>query len=132
MGNGLGGGGTSMPSFLADQIRNPVSMESEYARILLEQGIVGLLIWLAFIVWFIICSWTTPVGPWQTAQKLVWYCCVAYLLTGMIGTGMLTSIPQTMLMLLGMGWIVAKPVPEKEQAAAPASRSHWPQPIYAR
>ena len=46
LGNGLGGGGTSVPYFLQDRIRNVVVMENEYARILLELGIPGLLIML--------------------------------------------------------------------------------------
>src|SRR5579872_1042459 len=38
MGNGLGGGGTSIPYFLEGEVRNPIGMENEYARILGEQG----------------------------------------------------------------------------------------------
>ena len=52
-GNGLGGGGTSIPYFLRGRIVNPVMMENEYARIMLEQGIMGLLIWIMFIVWLL-------------------------------------------------------------------------------
>src|ERR1700722_3824211 len=52
MGNGLGGGGTSIPYFLEGSVRNPVGMENEYARILAEQGIIGLCLWLGFLVWF--------------------------------------------------------------------------------
>ncbi|HEU0049484.1 MAG TPA: hypothetical protein VFQ43_17995, partial [Nitrososphaera sp.] len=36
-GNGLGGGGTSIPYFLQNRIEKPVLIENEYARILLEQ-----------------------------------------------------------------------------------------------
>ena len=51
MGNGLGGGGTSIPYFLVSEVRSPIGMENEYSRILLEQGIIGLLIWIGFIGW---------------------------------------------------------------------------------
>ena len=51
LGNGLGGGGTSVPYFLQDRIRNVVVMENEYARILLELGIPGLCMWGVFIGW---------------------------------------------------------------------------------
>ena len=51
LGNGLGGGGTSVPYFLQNRIRNVVVMENEYARILLELGIPGLLMWVLFIGW---------------------------------------------------------------------------------
>ncbi len=50
-GNGLGGGGTNMPFFLQGRIRHLVIMENEYARIMLEQGIIGLGAWVAFIAW---------------------------------------------------------------------------------
>src|SRR6202042_3203716 len=52
MGNGLGGGGTNMPFFLQGRVRNPVAMENEYARILSEQGVIGLLLWVGFLGWF--------------------------------------------------------------------------------
>jgi hypothetical protein len=39
MGNGLGGGGTSMPYFLESQVRHLVAIENEYGRIMLEQGL---------------------------------------------------------------------------------------------
>ena len=51
MGNGMGGGGTSMPYFLQGHVRNPVGMESEFSRILLEQGIIGLVIFITFALW---------------------------------------------------------------------------------
>ena len=53
MGNGLGGGGTSIPYFLEGQVRNPIGMENEYTRILAEQGVIGICLWLAFLVWFL-------------------------------------------------------------------------------
>ena len=43
LGNGLGGGGTSLPYFLQDKVVRPVAIESEYGRIMLEQGIPGFL-----------------------------------------------------------------------------------------
>ena len=51
LGNGLGGGGTSIPYFLQDRLVNQLIIENEYARIMLELGIPGLCIWLAFIFW---------------------------------------------------------------------------------
>ena len=50
LGNGLGGGGTSIPYFLQDRIRHPVLLENEYARIVLELGLPGLGLWLVFLV----------------------------------------------------------------------------------
>ena len=51
MGNGLGGGGTSMPYFLESQVRHPVQIENEYGRIMLEEGLPGLALWLGLILW---------------------------------------------------------------------------------
>ena len=50
LGNGLGGGGTSIPYFLQDRLKNPVVIENEYGRILLEIGIPGLCLWAAFLI----------------------------------------------------------------------------------
>jgi hypothetical protein len=108
MGNGLGGGGTSLPYFLESQVRNPIGMENEYARILCEQGIIGFLIWIAFIVWFLSQRRRAfSKGTWSTARKLAWWLCAATLGTGWIGLGLLTAIPSTAILLLSMGWSAA-------------------------
>jgi hypothetical protein len=105
MGNGLGGGGSSMPYFLQGQVRNPIGMENEYARILSEQGILGLLFWVGLVGWFIMKARTAfAKGPWTATRRLVWCLCVIDLATAFIGTGLLTSIPGTVFLILGMGW----------------------------
>jgi hypothetical protein len=110
MGNGLGGGGTSLPYFLQGQVRNPVAMENEYARILAEQGLIGLLLWLAFLAWFLQRRKVAfASGGWSTARRLTWSMTAIGFATAFIGTGILTSIPGTMLLMLGMGWTVVKP-----------------------
>lgn len=107
MGNGLGGGGTSLPYFLAGEVRNPIGMEDEYARILCEQGVIGLLIWLSFLVWFFIKFRSAlSKGPWATSRRIVWCLTAISFGTAWIGTGLLTSIPGTVLLLLGMGWVL--------------------------
>jgi hypothetical protein len=115
MGNGLGGGGTSIPYFLEGQVRNPVAMENEYARILSEQGIIGLLLWLGFVAW--VCSrfrTAFAAGPWAPSRRLVWCLVMISLGTAFLGTGTLTSIPATLLMILGIGWTA---VPETPSAS---------------
>jgi hypothetical protein len=105
MGNGLGGGGTSIPYFLQGQVRNPIGMENEYARILSEQGVIGLLLWMGFIAWFLSrFKVALAKGPWSSCRRLVWCLSIFGLVTGAIGTGMLTAIPETAIMLLGIGW----------------------------
>ena len=113
MGNGLGGGGTSMPYFLEGEVRNPIGLENEYAMVLAEQGIVGLLFWFAFVVWFLT---RAPVafarGPWDTTRRTGW-CIVAFsLCTAWIGIGLLNAIPGAALLLLIMGWTAAPRAPE--------------------
>jgi hypothetical protein len=131
MGNGLGGGGTSIPYFLEGQVRNPIGMENEYARILCEQGILGLLLWVAFIFWYL--SRVFQVfgkGPWATSRRLVWTYSVLTLVIGTIGEGMLTAIPATAMLLLGIGWTSA-PMRAEEPSGRPVRRPNriLPQPM---
>jgi hypothetical protein len=117
MGNGLGGGGTNIPYFLQGQVRNPIGLENEYARILCEQGVIGLLLWMGFAAWiFGRFKSVLAKGPWATGRRLVWYLSMFGLGSGLIGTGMLTGVPQTALLLLGIGWTA---VPMREEAREP-------------
>jgi hypothetical protein len=116
MGNGLGGGGTSIPSFLQSQIHLPIGVENEYARILLEEGIPGLFLWIAFALWF----WTRRTAfakvPWVTGRRMAWVYCGATLVSSTIGLGMLTSIPSSFLVMLAMGWVATNPAQEQQPA----------------
>jgi hypothetical protein len=112
LGNGLGGGGTSLPYFLRDQVKTPISMENEYARIQLEQGFVGLLLWLSFIIWVLKPSSPILAGGVSETRRMAWYYCVCSFGTGLIGIGLLTSIPQSALFLLMVGYVATCRVPE--------------------
>jgi hypothetical protein len=123
MGNGLAGGGTSIPYFLQERARPAIGLENEYSRIMLEQGIPGLFIWGLFIVW-VVCR--LPGGPrtsWQPARTLTWVTTCAAFVSAFIGTGMLTSVPQSMLFLLAAGWIAVRPPSED---LADARLVSWP------
>lgn len=116
LGNGLGGGGTSIPYFLQDRIRNSVGMENEYARILLEQGIPGMLAWTLFLLWLFTRSY--PSDPsWRFPRQLIRVIAAASFASGMIGVGLMTSIPSTAVLLLSAGWLA---VPGSTSAASPA------------
>ena len=108
MGNGMGGGGTSIPYFLQGRLRDPVGMENEYAHIMLELGIPGLLIWIAFIFWILAGYGAHQDPSLRILRRVGLICVIAYFGTGLIGTGMLTSIPQSALLLLLCGWGVAR------------------------
>jgi hypothetical protein len=116
MGNGLGGGGSSIPHFLLHLVRNPMPVENQYATIMLEQGLPGLLVWMAFIVWVL----TRPLGPrsdpWQFPRLLARIACALYLATGFIGVGLFTAIPFTVMLFLWMAWLG---VPQRREAEAP-------------
>jgi len=113
LGNGLGGGGTSIPYFLQGQVRHPVATENEFGRISLEQGMLGLVLWLSFLAWFI-----AGYGPsfgngvWRSARKLVWFYVTFSFCTAWIGNGLLTAIPITGLIMMGLGWVA---VPMREE-----------------
>lgn len=112
MGNGLGGGGTSLPSFVENTVE-PVGMENEYTRILLEQGVVGLVLWIAFLIWAFTRFPDGPNEPWRPCRRLLWWTCLATFANGMLGTGLMTAIPQTVITFLGVGFIAVKlPQPE--------------------
>jgi hypothetical protein len=129
MGNGLGGGGTSIPYFLEGQVKNPIGMENEYARILAEQGILGLMLWLGFLSWFFYRGLLAfRAGPFATTRRLNWCLIAIGFGTAWIGTGLLTSIPGTALFLLGAGWVVMPP----EKSPAPASPDRWRRPLEPR
>lgn len=107
-GNGLGGGGTSIPYFLRNRIENPLTMENEYARIMLEQGILGLAIWIVFILWLLARRGGNRFDSWYPGRRLAWIVCATSFATGLIGTGLLTSVPHTCLLLLMAGWVAAR------------------------
>lgn len=106
MGNGIGAGGTSIPYFLSDRLENPLWIENEYARIQLEVGLPGLAIWLAFIVWLLSTGLKRTLAHRSLGRRLAFAATVAYFFSGMTGTGLVTSIPQSVLILFYVGWIV--------------------------
>jgi len=113
LGTGLGAGGTSLPYFLLDRIKDRIVMEDEYARIVLEQGIIGLYLWTVFLIWL----FTRPKAkqdedPWFLGKRLALVAGLCYFGTGLIGTGLLTSIPLTCLLFLSLGWMLTIEKPE--------------------
>ena len=116
MGNGMGAGGTSLPYFIEQLLTTKVMMENEYARILLEQGLPGLLFFLAFVAWF----FTRPIqkdDPARMSKTLLWFITAITFSTAFIGIGMMSSIPGTAMMLLSLGYSVTP-------AAAPLGLRH--------
>ncbi|MGH8338512.1 MAG: O-antigen ligase family protein, partial [Gammaproteobacteria bacterium] len=105
MGNGLGGGGTSMPYFLESQVRHPVKIENEYGRIMLEQGLPGLALWIWFILWTLTRPLPRRTENWYLGRWLARVVLGVAFAFATTGTGLLTSIPGTALVLFYAGWV---------------------------
>jgi hypothetical protein len=129
MGNGLGGGGTSIPHFLASQVRRAIGVENEYARIALELGIPGLIIWVGFLGWTLARGANIDKGdPWRSGRILQLFSFAITYVQSMLGTGLLTSIPGTVMSMIFLAWLIAKPDLEDTAATAfrgaPVSNGH--------
>jgi O-antigen ligase len=96
-------------------VNNPTVSENEYARILLEEGILGLLIWICFIAWVLFNRNAFQKTEWLIARRLCYVLVLANFAVSNIGMGMLTAIPGTFIMFFMIGWIVTVP-PVEEQA----------------
>jgi hypothetical protein len=107
LGNGLGGGGTSIPYFLLSRVKNRIGIENEYGRILLEEGIPGISLWTAFILMALGGAPSERAGPWRLGWRLARVTVALYFGTAFIGSGLLTSIPCTGLLLFMTGWMCA-------------------------
>jgi hypothetical protein len=104
LGRGLADGGTSVPYFLREGRDSGTIIENEYARIALEQGLPGLVMWLLFIVWILTRRPGRVKDSWLLSRRLVWVACASMFAAGMLGMGMFAAVPQTVLMLLIIGW----------------------------
>ncbi len=114
-GNGLGGGGTSMPAFLADHVNRPVAIENEWGRIVLETGLIGLTTWLAFLLWVFTRPPAHHSDPAFLGWRLAWFAALTFFLLGFIGIGLFTSIPSTAILLMLVGWIATHHTGEADQ-----------------
>jgi len=85
-----------------------LGLENEYARIMLEQGIFGLCLWIAFLIWLFTRREKGYFDSWSQGRRLAWWACVLTFGTGLIGVGILVSIPQTALLMINAGWIAAR------------------------
>jgi hypothetical protein len=116
LGRGLASAvGTSIPYFLADEARPQVGMENEYARIAVEQGLLGLCAWVAFTVYVLAQNPLRLTRFGEVAGIAMWMVCAFGWLQAFIGTGLLTSIPGTALLMLYMGMLAS----HRAQGTAP-------------
>lgn len=130
LGAGMGSSaGTSIPYFLMDVAPMPIGLENEYCRILVDQGWVGLFLWLAFLFWV---HWPPPrTRPPNAARPIVILIYAMSLTTwgtAVIGTGLLTAIPSAVLLLVQMGVIIGqKNRPSKRQTTSNRQQGNMPE-----
>ncbi len=110
LGNGLGGGGTSMPYFLRERSQPAELLHGERVRAhrAWSRACSASACGPAFIVWLFTRRTCGAQTRGTSGRRLTWVACAAFFATGMIGKGLLTSIPGTALMLLGAGWIAVR------------------------
>lgn len=122
MGNGLGAGGTSIPYFLEERLHRGMIIENDYGRLVLEQGVIGLTLWIVFLVWLFCYSWPSGRSKWDLGRKMCWVAAAFSFVDGCIGLGLLTAIPSTPILLLISGWLVAS----KRDIRAQPGRTYQP------
>jgi len=129
LGNGLGSAaGTSIPFFLLDLAKPQYGLENEFARIAMEQGIIGLLLWLLFIGWLATRLPPRRRGGSLVAERMMWATMLVMWGTAFIGTGLLSSIPGTAFLLLWMGVVVGtrRPAPAARPSTVKATERVLP------
>jgi hypothetical protein len=121
MGTGLGSAfGTSIPSFLQHlKTQEPIGAENEYARIGLEQSVIGTALWVAFLVWLVTRPPVRLPGGWRIAERLMFLFLVLSWGTAILGCGTLSTIPATCMLLFQMGVLGQQPRPVNNPLAAP-------------
>jgi hypothetical protein len=126
MGQGLGSAaGTSIPFFLMEYLRPRIGLENEFSRIALEQGLLGMLLWLLFLAWLFTRLPPRRRGALLLSDWVMWATGLVFWGTAFIGTGLLSSVPGTALLLVWMGRLVGirRPVPVQVPPVAPAAPS---------
>jgi O-antigen ligase len=104
MGSGLGSAvGTSVPAFLKTLAQQQIGAENEYVRIGLEQGLTGVVLWAAFLVWLFTRSPASWKGEWGMGLRLARVYVFLAWGAAALSTGFLTAIPATALVLFLMG-----------------------------
>ena len=109
LGVGLGSAfGTNIPTFLVHLAAEPIGAENEYARISIEQGLIGLGLWLGFLVWLVTRRAPT-VSRGSLGGRLIYSFVFLSWLTACLGVGALAAIPSTIMLLLQMGILANAP-----------------------
>jgi hypothetical protein len=108
LGAGMGSSaGTSIPYFLGDRAPKAVGLENEYCRIMVDQGWIGLVAWCVFLGWLL--GRPPPVllhSSWGLGVVLMYALLLTNWGTAFLGTGTLSSVPSSVMMLAQMGVLI--------------------------
>ena len=110
--------GTSIPYFLADDARPQEGLESEFGRLALELGVVGLLTWVLFALWCLVIDFRKLHRFGGRVDALMWAMCVSAWATGFVGAGVLNAVPGTFLLLIQMTLVASQRVQHVAQAGS--------------
>jgi hypothetical protein len=105
--------GTNIPYFLLSIARPSIGIENEYGRILLEEGIPGLIMWLGFI-WVSLTNRVRESVASPAANSFGHAVLVMSWGASLVGAGLLCGIPSTAFLMLLSGMRLA--VPAEAQA----------------
>jgi hypothetical protein len=109
MGAGMGSSvGTSLPYFLSHVQPETIGHENEYSRIQVDQGWIGLSLWLAYILWSHFPRPKTLDRDMDFPLRMIHSTTGLFWATAFIGVGLLSSIPASAIMLLNMGFMVGQ------------------------
>jgi hypothetical protein len=100
-------------------------MESEYARLCLEEGIPGVLLWIWFVGWALLVD---PRGYRKFGGSLEaggWAVSVLAWIQAAVGTGLLASVPVTLLLFIYMGALAGQ---RMSRPVVLPERPHWTTP----
>jgi hypothetical protein len=117
VGDGMGSGGTSLPGFaqnLLTTYEGRKYLENEYSRVILEQGWVGLAIFLSFAVWIIRIK-PNPKSDMSLGRVCFWVLAILNFSIAWMGIGMMSVVPGTALFFMGIGLTALRCLPDENQ-----------------
>lgn len=131
MGRGMGAGGTSIPYFLQHYLPDGLGMtlENEYGRIVLEQGLPGMAFFVSFLIYWMLKPLNKK-DQFYDSKVLLWALILVWSGTMLIGCGAFATIPGAALMLLTVGFVFGR-VKNKKESKANRIKQHFSS-IYSR
>jgi hypothetical protein len=109
LGHGLASAvGTSIPYFLLDDALPQEGLESEVSRLALELGVIGLAVWILFVGRSLLAGFIAARRSGRVSDALMFVSLGVTTATALIGVGVMSAIPGTLLLFLQIGWLSRK------------------------